>query len=197
MNLQTNSVFSILTPKTKPVLTRNETHPDKVLITPFMQQDGVTPKTDLQMRPIGSIMLTQEQSMLNGGFLNVNRRVCFLSGTIESLQSIIDRNKLKHGSELPGKVVVYESLQPFFDGQQPKMNPTTKAVIQFEVNGTNYPVFYQTRYSENENEKDVTIRSVEDVMAWLNARNINAAAAQRSNAVVETSGIPETEQQGA
>jgi len=190
---QVNSLFSILAPNSKPVLMRNEKHPEKVLITPFMQADGATPKTDLQGRPVGSIMLSQEKTMMNGSFLNVQKRYAFLSGTIESLQTILDRFKLTAGSEVPGTIQVLESLQPFFDNQKPKVNPTTQEVIGFDINGAFYPVYYQTRYTENLEAKDVTIRSVEDAMNWLNARNIKAAEEKVAVTVVETSAIPVTE----
>lgn len=191
------NLSSILAPESKPKLMRNESHPDKVLVTPFVDKSTGVPKTDLQMRPIGSIMIAQEKVTLNGGFMNASTRYAFLSGTVEFLESLIKRHKLEHGSDIPGQIIVLESLNPFFEGQQPKINPSTKAPIGFTVNDKFYPVYYQTRFTEDMNAKDKTIRSTEEAMDWLNARNMQAVAAKAGAAIVETSNIPVTETAGA
>lgn len=195
MNAQATTL-SFLTPSTKPTLIRNEKLPNTPLITPFMDAAGNV-KTDLQGNPIGYLTVSQEMPTLNGGFLNIGTRYAYISSTIANLEKVITQNKWQHGSEVPGKIIVTESLQPFYEGQKGKINPTTKDPVLVSANGNNYPVFYQANWTDNMNAVDYKIRTTEDAMAWLNARAMDRAVAQATATVSETSGVPSTETVGA
>lgn len=186
---------SILTTDDKVRIVGNDTLPNKPLITPHMHKDG-KPKTDNNMNPLGSIRFEQRTVKINNGsFANESKAVAFLSGTIEFLEKVIRVNSLTDGSEVPGRVVVYESLQPFYKGQQPKINPTTKDPVLLEVRGQKYPVFYRAVYDETGMLRDELIRSSDAAMKWIDAREVEADANAQGAGVVETSGIPATETQ--
>jgi hypothetical protein len=51
----------------------------------------------------------------------------------------------------------------------------------------------QQLYTSDENAKDVLIRSVEEVEALLNAKNINTITQQHANGFQETARVPADE----
>jgi hypothetical protein len=68
----------------------------------------------------------EELSFINSdGFLNRQKRVAFLRSDIETLKEYVSSLNLKAGSTVPGKIVVEESTTPYFEGQEPKINPTS------------------------------------------------------------------------
>ena len=80
----------------------------------------------------GSIMLSSTEFRLSeGGFMNQEKRVSFISGQIDQLEKFVDSVKLipecdysqKVGT--PMKLIVLEQTIPFFEGQQSKINPST------------------------------------------------------------------------
>jgi hypothetical protein len=185
------SLQNLFTKGSKVMLVAN-VHRDNILVTPFEHENG-NPKTDNRDRPIGSIMVEQNVRVLNGTFMNGSRRVAFISGTIAELEAIIKENRLKAGSEIDGKIIQKESLKPFYPGQPAKINPATGDAIEFEVNGTMHPIYMQQLYTSDENAKDVLIRSVEEVEALLNAKNINTITQQHANGFQETARVPADE----
>jgi hypothetical protein len=190
--------MNFLSTGSKVMIAANESDTENkgLLITPFKHDDG-EPKTDNQGRPIGSMMVIQHERTLNGTFVNAGRRVAFISGTVDELNNIIKQNKLKDGSEVPGKIMIRESLNPLYHGQNPKMNPSTKEEVGFTVNGKFYPVYMQQLYTPNETTEDVLIRSVEQVEAILNAKIVNTAANQHANTFKETARVPSDENAAA
>lgn len=81
-----------------------------------------------------AIMLTSETNTVNDqGFLQVEKRVGLFKGKVEDINKIA--STLKAGDNfsekvLPVKLIVKESTTPFYEGQEPKINPETGAVIQ-------------------------------------------------------------------
>jgi len=63
------------------------------------------------------------------GFLNKRRRVAFLASKVDDLKVFVEMLNLKPGSVLPGRIIVQESHNPFYEGQVPKVNPSTGATI--------------------------------------------------------------------
>lgn len=69
-----------------------------------------------------------------GSFASKTRTVHFLSGTVEELKEIVAEFSLSAGDDFsekvqPSRIIVRESTTPFYDGQQPKMNPSTQEVV--------------------------------------------------------------------
>ena len=89
-----------------------------------------------------SIMLVSETMSANDqGFLVTEKRVGLFKGETAKIKAL----GLKAGDNFsekvfPVKLVVKESHEPFFPGQEPKINPQTKAVITSE----GAPVYRQT-----------------------------------------------------
>lgn len=77
----------------------------------------------------GSIMLEEVAFTNSAGFLNKQKRVAFLRSDLATLKDYVASLGLKAGSPVEGKIVVEESITPFFEGQTPKVNPTSGAVI--------------------------------------------------------------------
>lgn len=93
-----------------------------------------------------SIRLDQEVNSMEGGYLNKSRRTVFIGGKIEDLQSL----NFRAGQTLPGKIVRRESFEPFYEGQSPKINPTSGEIMR--KNGQE--IYFQFQYTENETEPD-------------------------------------------
>jgi hypothetical protein len=190
--METKTSLTAFLNKTTPVvLVANENIDGNPIITPLMDQDGTTPKTDLNGKELGSIRLEQHtQSLANGSFLNVRRRVAFISGTLEVLNSIVKANNLKAGMELPGKIIITESTEPFWKNQQPKINPQTDESIGVTLNEKFFPIFMKMTYMEDGSGKDYLLRTPEDLVNHLAAR---AALAATPTTPVETAGMPKAE----
>src|SRR5688572_19186444 len=187
--METLSLTSFITPAGPVRIVANENFPDKPLITPMLDKDGITPKTDIVGKPLGSIMLEQNTATLNGSFLNNRRRVAFISGPIEALQTLLTSKKLEAGSQVPGKIIVKESIYPMWEGQTPKMNPQTKEKIGVTVGMKFYPVYMKMFFTENLEAKDTMVNTPEDVIAIL----VQTEALKQQNTVsAETARIPGT-----
>jgi len=181
---------SFIGSKSPVILVANDTLEGKPLITPFKDAQG-NPKTDNNGNPIGSIRLEQSQNTLNGGFLNASTRVAFLGASIKVLEKIINDNKLKAGSQVPGKIVIEEALEPFHPNQKPKINPQSGMIIQIEVDGKLHDIYMRMRYTDKETETDSLLRTAGAVRNVLNASVVNKAVNEIQNKPVpEQAGIP-------
>lgn len=91
-----------------------------------------------------AIMLRNDVVSLNSaGFLQTEKRVGLLKGKTEEIRALAAG--LKPGDDFsakrfPVKLVIQESNTPFFDGQTPKINPSTAEIVT--SNGS--PVYRQT-----------------------------------------------------
>lgn len=81
----------------------------------------------------GSIMLSQTDfGFGDGGFLNTEKRVSFISGEVGKLEGFVDALGLTPGCDYSvktgkaHKLVIKEQTTPFFEGQAPKINPRTQ-----------------------------------------------------------------------
>lgn len=115
-----------------------------------------------------SIALEQEVVSNRDGFLNKRRRVAFLSGKTDELREIVASNNLKAGSELPGRIYVEERNTPFYEGQEPKVNPSTNEIVL--VDGAQ--VFQKAFYDETGNTPDSYITGDVSVGGQLEARAV-------------------------
>lgn len=162
----TKAIVNLLSGSSKVTVVGNEKLEGNPIITPSLDQNG-NPKTDLNGNELGTMRLEQTSRSFTGTFVNSRRRVAFLTGTLTELNSIVKAYNLKEGSEVDGRIIQIESLAPMWKNQTPKMNPQTAEEVGVVVNGKLYPVYMQQRYSEDENAKDVLIRTAEDVNAWI------------------------------
>tara|TARA_R110000868_G_C10582236_1_gene738734 strand:+ start:96 stop:563 length:468 start_codon:yes stop_codon:yes gene_type:complete len=100
----------------------------------------------------------------NGGWLNSNTRTALIKGRTSDLKTFIVKNNVKLGYELSGKIVIMEQITPFYEGQQPKINPSTSEVLYVTVNGTKTPIYRQTEFTQDATREDVMIQH-ENVMS--------------------------------
>lgn len=181
------TLMSLLSNTTPVVLVANDTLPDNPLVTPLRDAQG-NAKTDLNGAELGSIRLEQSTRSINGGsFMNVRRRTAFIAGTLEQLLFLVESNKLTNGSQFPGKITMAESLEPFWKGQDPKMNPQTAEQVGVTIGDKFYPVYMRMTYTEDMNKTDKLIRTAEDVNDWITTRQTLAGTTQ---AVTETAKLP-------
>lgn len=100
----------------------------------------------------------------NGGWLNSNTRTALIKGRTSDLQTFLKKNNVAVGYELPGQIVIVESTTPFYEGQQPKINPSTSEVLYVTVNGVKTPIYRQTEFTQDATREDVMIQH-ENVMS--------------------------------
>ncbi|MDL2223586.1 hypothetical protein LJB98_05770 [Bacteroidales bacterium OttesenSCG-928-M11] len=92
------------------------------------------------------------------GLLMYQKRVAKLRMQTILAESLKANGMLSAGKELPikGKIIVRESFEPFYDGQEPKVNPRTgEMVLYMEA-----PVYRQTVFTSSETARDVFIRDL-------------------------------------
>lgn len=117
----------------KPVVVK---HPETGLI--------ITPSVN---KPeFGTIRIDQEANVFNNGFFAVQKRTVFVGGRITDLESL----GLKDGSTLDGKIIRKESFKPFYENQEPKINPQTNEVILTDGR----PTYLQFEYTEDKDASD-------------------------------------------
>ncbi len=122
------SVKVAIHPETKAVITKNENKPE-----------------------YGTIRLDMDVISMENGFLNKSKRSAFLAGKLADLQAL----ELSEGQEFPGQIVRTESFAPQFEGQAPKINPTTQDAVL--IDGKN--VYFQDTYTEDLSAKDSLLKS--------------------------------------
>ena len=68
---------------------------------------------------------------VNNNFLSLVKRRGFFIGKTSDIEDMIKEYDLKEGSEFPldCKIIIQEQTTPFYEGQQPKVNPVTGEVI--------------------------------------------------------------------
>jgi hypothetical protein len=174
---------------TSPVTIVGNPELNNAIVTPLINKEDGSPKVDNTGRPLASIRVEQKCTSLNGTFLRAQNRVAFIGGTMEELENLVKAFNIKVGSQLPGKIIMKESLTPMWNNHQPKINPGNGEVVTINVNGNLYPIYMQQSYTEDKSKEDFLIRDAADVINILNKQTIAAAT---NTPVVETANIPET-----
>lgn len=82
----------------------------------------------------GNIQLRTVVPVLNNGFIRTDTRVAFLPGRVEDLQNLIASYDLKAGDDFNEKcyevkLIHKESTSPMYEGQNPKLNPSTAEIV--------------------------------------------------------------------
>lgn len=77
----------------------------------------------------GKVRVDQRSPVINNGFMSFANRSAFITfdeDTAKEMEPLLQEDK---AYPIAGKVVVHESLEPFYEGQEPKINPSTNEVI--------------------------------------------------------------------
>ena len=107
---------------------------------------------------------TGEVTFGTGGWLNSATRTALIKGKTSDLKTFIQKNNVTLGYEMPGKIVIMEQTTPFYEGQQPKINPSTSEVLYVTVNGVKSPIYRQTEFTQDMSREDVMLQH-ENVMS--------------------------------
>ena len=102
----------------------------------------------------GTIRLDEETIQFQNNFMNKSRRSVFIRGKVADLESL----GYKANQALAGKIIKRESFEPFYEGQEPKMNPTTQEVVLKD----NKPVYLEFIYTLDAKAQDVWVESSEE-----------------------------------
>lgn len=94
----------------------------------------------------------------NGGWLNANRRTALIKGKLSDLTAFVQKNNVKVGYELQGKIVVNESLTPFYATQQPKVIPSSGEILYKETSNGKEPIYRQTEFTVDMTKMDTLIQ---------------------------------------
>lgn len=73
----------------------------------------------------GTFRVDSENRSLENGFVNISKRTAFIRGKISDLETL----GLRAGQVLPGRIQKRESFDPFYEDQEPKINPSTQEVV--------------------------------------------------------------------
>lgn len=105
----------------------------------------------------GYIRVESVEETISGGWLRTQKRSALINGLFADLERMAQN--LQIGKEMPGKIVVKESLTPFYEGQQPKRtNSNADGVVLFKVvNGVEKPIYRTTEYTSDMTVEDVLI----------------------------------------
>ena len=89
------------------------------------------PQTGLVITPstnnpeYGTFRVDSKHVSLENGFVNIQKRSAFVRGRVTDLESL----SLTPNKALPGQILRKESFEPFYEGQEAKINPTTQEVV--------------------------------------------------------------------
>ena len=112
----------------------------KAIVTKSPKHDSIIMKSTTNPDN-ASIMLRSEILNANDqGFLQKEVRIGLFKGKTSDLEALGLKEGQDFSSVIPVKLVVKESHDPFYAGQEPKINPTTKEV----VTSSGAPVYRQT-----------------------------------------------------
>lgn len=100
-------------------------------------------------KELGFYIVKSTSLSMEKGFITEQTR----SATLTVETKLAEKLAWKEGTVLPGKIVVQESFEPFYEGQECKINPDTKAEVK--VDGKN--VYRQSRYTDDVNAVDTLI----------------------------------------
>lgn len=126
----------------KPIV---KAHPETgAIVTYFQSEKGET---------YGKIRVDQRAPVISNGYMSFANRSAFITmdeETAKQMEPLLQEDK---PYPIAGKIVVTESLTPFYDGQGPKVNPSTNEVITH--NGQ--PVFRDTDFVLDSDAEDTLL----------------------------------------
>lgn len=77
----------------------------------------------------GTIRVDKSTQSFNNGFFQISNRTAFIRGRITDLTAMVEGLNLSDGSTMEGKIIKRESFNPFYEGQDPKINPSTGEIV--------------------------------------------------------------------
>lgn len=95
----------------------------------------------------GYVRVESKTTTFENGWIRTATRSALIRGKVDELKP------LEGLKQLPGKIVVKESLTPAYDGQDPKINPQTGEVL---TKGGS-PIYRQTFFTQNPAETDIFV----------------------------------------
>jgi hypothetical protein len=138
------------------------------IVTYFESQKGET---------FGKVRLDQRSPVINNGFMSFANRSAFITFDEETaieMESILQEDK---PYPMDGRVVVTESLEPFYKGQEPK----TKGLDGEVITHLGAPVYRDTQFVFDSEAKDNLLISDRDEVSAV----ANTEFSQVSDQVVE------------
>lgn len=124
---------------------------------------SITDSKTGEIREVGSVMVQSKSLSGLSRLGRVSTRTAFLTLEQDALDFLED--SLVDGAILPiaGKIVIEETLKPYIrkDGtkQDPKINPTTKAIITYQGK----PVYRNTYFTDDVSTPDVFLKDAPSV----------------------------------
>lgn len=116
----------------------------------------------------GYVRVESKQLSFEGGFARMQTRSALIRMEMELAQYFTENQILE------GKIVVKESLTPFYEGQTPKINPSNSDILH--VNGS--PIYRTTEFVTDANAQDVLLQHT----------NVATAITVEESEVTETEG---------
>ena len=93
----------------------------------------------------GVCRVDQETTTIQNNFISKRKRVAFLRGKIEDLNSLVAQKRIQ------GKIIRVTSEAPFYEGQDPVSNPET-GELAVNPRGNNF--YQEFRFTQNLEEFD-------------------------------------------
>ncbi|MCA0933249.1 hypothetical protein LCM02_12370 [Lutimonas saemankumensis] len=102
----------------------------------------------------GKVRIDEEVLTLTNGYLSPKRRTAFI--TLDDAALRILSPYIKEGQPYPmeGKIIITESLEPQYEGQDPKLNPSTGKYITSD----GFYIYRSTEFTTNLDAKDKLIQ---------------------------------------
>ena len=138
------------------------------IITYFESQKGET---------FGKVRVDQRSPVINNGFMSFANRSAFITfdeKTAIEMESILEEDK---PYPVDGRVVVTESLEPFYKGQEPK----TKGLDDQVITHLGAPVYRDAQFVFDLEAKDILLVSDRDEVSAVG----NTEFSQVSDQVVD------------
>jgi hypothetical protein len=118
----------------------------------------------------GTFRVDTENRSLENGFVNITKRSAFIRGKLTDLAML----NLSAGQALPGRIQRKESFEPFYENQEPKMNPSTGEIVLTDGKQT----YLEFVYTSDAKSVDVWVTSQE-----VTTEPAETASAQAQQAV--------------
>jgi len=127
----------------------------------------------------GWVAVESVQPTFSEGFMRLGKRVAFIAGTITDLEGF----GFTEGQQLPGKIVVKETLQPI-NADKPELGIKYPNAAAKEQNLAcmvdDEPVYRKSYYTTNEDTADVLVAHTngDEIREFMKAQQALAAKAQ-------------------
>lgn len=144
-----------------------------------IEMKTITDKNTQETRQIGSVMVQSETLTGLSRFARTSVRTAFLTLEQSAIDWLSGKNPdgidyLVDGTQLPqaGHIVIKETLEPYMKKnkkpQDPKINPSTMKVITYKGK----PVYRNSYFSEDFNEKDVFLKDTPVAVASTEDKSV-------------------------